>query len=410
MKMSSMMLKTEHETPAEAELTSHRLLLRSGMIRQLASGIYGLTPLGWRALQRIATMAREEMNRIEGQEVLLPLVHPASIWRETGRYHTVDESLSRFQDRGGQDLVLAMTHEEAVTDMARHVIESHRQLPMMVYQIQTKFRDEARPRGGLIRLREFIMKDAYSFHADEGDLDAYYEKVKKAYVAFYTRCGIDVLQVNSDTGMMGGGVAHEFMMLAECGEDTLLLCDACHRATNREVYQVCGGDETRCLQCGEPVRAVRGIEVGNIFQLGSQYSLPMHASFTDSSGVRRPVVMGCYGIGISRMLACVIEANHDAAGIIWPESVAPYAAHLVTVGTSSEVIAVAERVYASLADHVLWDDRDASAGRKFQDADLLGMPKRLTISPRSLAAGGIELRSRRTGAVQIVPVQDMVAP
>lgn len=410
MKMSTMMLKTEHETPAEAELTSHRLLLRGGMIRQLASGIYSLTPLGWRAVHRIATLAREEMNRIEGQEMLLPLVQPAAIWRETGRYYSVDESLSRFQDRGGQDMVLAMTHEEAATDMARHVIESHRQLPMMVYQIQTKFRDEARPRGGLIRLREFLMKDAYSFHADERDLDAYYEKVKKAYAVFYKRCGIDVLQVDSDTGMMGGGVAHEFMMLAECREDTLLLCDACQRAANREVYEASGRDDDKCLQCGKPVRAVRGIEVGNIFQLGSRYSLPMHANFTDNCGVRRPLVMGCYGIGISRMLACVIEANHDAAGMVWPESVAPFATHLVTVGASSDVIAVAERVYAALADQVLWDDRDVSAGRKFQDADLLGMPKRLTISPRSLAAGGIELRSRRTGTVQIVPVQDVVAP
>lgn len=406
MKMSHAMLKTEMDAPSDADLTSHQLLVRSGLIRQIASGIYSLTPIGWRVQERIAKIAHEEMARIGGQALQLPIVQPASLWRETGRYQTVDHSLLRFPDRTGQDFVLAMTHEESVTEMARATISSYRQLPMMVYQVQTKFRDEARPRGGLIRLREFTMKDAYSFHSCAEDLGAYYAVVAQAYHAFYTRCGIAVSAVESDTGIMGGGIAHEYMMLSERGEDTLLFCDACGYAANREVYEARDSDLHVCSQCQFPLRAVRGIEVGNIFQLGEKYSAPMQALFTDATGARRPLIMGCYGIGISRMVSCIVEANHDAKGIIWPASVAPYAVHLVNVGTDDDVLAASETLHTNLGpDHVLWDDRDIRAGRKFQDADLLGMPWRVTISTRSLASGSVELRNRRTGETRLLSIE-----
>ena len=407
--MSQLLVKTEQQSPADAEFVSHQLLLRGGFIRQVAAGIYSLTPLAWRAMQKITAIAREEMNRVGAQELLLPVAQPAALWRQTGRYESIDESLVRFRDRGGQDMVLAMTHEEAVTDLARHVIQSYRQLPIMLYQVQTKFRDEARPRGGLIRLREFIMKDAYSFHQDDRDLAAFYALVAEAYASFYARCGIAALSVESDTGMMGGGSAHEFMMLSESGEDTLLLCEHCSYAANREVYELRLQSERECPKCGGPIRAVRGIEVGNIFQLGTKYSEPMTACFTDAGGVHRPLAMGCYGIGVSRMLSCIVEANHDGSGIIWPASVAPYPVHLVSLGSDDSVQDAARQLYAGLGpDSVLWDDRSLHAGRKFHDADLLGMPLRVTVSPRSMAAGGVEVRDRRTGHTRTAALEDIV--
>ncbi len=408
MRLSQLLIKTEQQTPADADLISHRLLLRSGLIRQVSTGIYSLTPLAWRAMQRIAEIARDEMNRIGGQELLLPVAQPASLWRETGRYAAIDASLARFTDRNRQEMVLAMTHEEAVTDLARHVIQSHRQLPVMVYQIQTKFRDEARPRGGLIRLREFQMKDAYSFHADAQSLTEFYGRVTAAYKSFYARCGIQAIQVESDAGMMGGGDAHEFMLLSDSGEDTLLLCDACAYAANLEVLELQQLTGDICPRCEGTLRRMRGIEVGNIFQLGTKYSEAMGAFFTDSQGARKPLLMGCYGIGISRMLACVVEANHDGAGIVWPTSVAPYAVHLVSLGHEPEIRTMAEDLHAMLgAENTLWDDRTLGAGRKLQDADLLGMPVRVTASPRALAAGGVEVRHRQTGRTRIAALDEV---
>lgn len=410
MRMSQLLFKTEKESPADARLISHRLLLRAGLVKQVSAGVYSLTPLAWRTLQRISEIARSEMNRIGGQEILLPVAQPASLWEETDRYETIDASLVRWRDRSGQDMVLAMTNEEAVTDLVRHVVHSYRQLPIAVYQIQTKYRDEARPRGGLIRLREFLMKDAYSFHRDADSLAKYYAQMSGAYESFYRRCGIETIKVESDAGMMGGGVTHEFMLLSADGEDTLLLCAACQYAANREVFALHNQDEQSCPRCGDSLRSVRGIEVGNIFQLGTKYSEAMGARFADEAGVMRPLVMGCYGIGISRMLACIVEANHDAAGIVWPDTVAPYRCHLIAVGSDQDVQSACAELYAWLgADTVLFDDRNVSAGKKFQDADLLGMPVRIAVSRRSLAAGGVEVRRRRTGETTVVALQDVVA-
>ncbi|MGE5674254.1 MAG: proline--tRNA ligase [Mycobacterium leprae] len=556
--MSQGLIRTQKQVSSDAELPSHRLLLQAGLVRRVSAGIYSLTPLAYRVMRRIQAIAREEMDRIGGQEILLPVAQPASLWRESGRYDTIDSSMARWKDRTGQDMVLAMTHEEAVTDLVRSMVDSYRQLPLMVYQIQTKFRDEARPRGGLVRLREFMMKDGYSFHTTAEDLDRYYRQVMDAYLAFYQHCGVEALVVQSDTGMMGGRKAHEFMVLADGGEDTLIVCQQCDYAANREVavadkgepphsaaalepvtlhhtpgtptiealaqamgcsagetlkcvfYTVDGttvvlacirGDLTvsdvklqnllgmgelrtlsaaeatalglvvgfaspvglhldvpvtvvaddsvvgarnlvtganrpdyhsggvnygrdftaavvgdiaeaaaghRCAQCGGELKAVRGIEAGNIFSLGTKYSEAMNAVFQDENGATHPMLMGCYGIGITRMVACVIEQNRDADGIIWPESVAPFRCHLLTAGKDPAAVEVAEQVYARLgADAVLYDDRELSAGVKFKDADLLGMPLRLTVSSRSLAAGGVEVRNRRTGETRIVAVADL---
>ena len=556
MRMTRMMLKTQKHAAAEAELPSHQLILRAGLARRVAAGIYSLSPLAVRAIRRIEVVVREEMERIGGQELLLPIVQPAELWREAGRYDAVGFELARFQDRGERPMVLAMTHEESVTDLARSVIESYRQLPQMVFQFQTKFRDEPRPRAGLVRLREFLMKDAYSFHATQEDFDAYYERVVEAYKVIFRRLDLPILVVEADTGMMGGKAAHEFMLLAEGGEDSLLVCPNGDYAANQEIavaarigaerldepiselYTPCattiaalcaaagcapaqtlkavvfeadddlivialvrgdldvnevklrnvlghdvyslmrdaarerglvagyagpvglhvegpmvlvadesvveagslvaganradyhlrgvtyGRDFTAdlvgdiavvtpgmpCVRCGAALELRRGIEAANTFKLGTRYSAAMGATFPDEVGERQPMIMGCYGLGITRALACLIEQHHDASGIVWPVRVAPYAYHLVLVGTDPAVVEIAERIYAALGEEqTLFDDREASAGVKLTDADLLGMPVRITVSARSLKAGGAELRVRRTGETQVVPVEDVAA-
>lgn len=424
MRMSTLLVKTEKHAPADAQLKSHQLLVRSGLVHQLSAGIYSLTPLATQVLHRIADIAREAMNDIGGQEVLLPVVQPAALWQASGRYETVDAALVRFADRNQQEMVLALTHEEAATELVRNVVHSYRQLPLMIYQLQTKFRDEARPRGGLVRLREFLMKDAYSFHETTEDLNSHYAQVLAAYARFYQRCGLDVLAVESDTGMMGGGEAHEFMFLDADGEDTLLLCPTCDYAANREVAvgrRALGSGEMarnpsrvdegevddayHCVRCGSLLQRVRGIEVGNIFKLGIKYSSALQANFTAADGRVAPLVMGCYGIGITRVLACLIQQHHDENGIVWPESVAPYPYHLVVIGADARIKETAERIYQTLGKrHVLFDDRAVAAGSKLKDADLLGMPVRITVSQRTLEEGRVELRQRANGRQVYVPL------
>jgi prolyl-tRNA synthetase len=557
MRMSRMMLKTQNSVAAEAELPSHQLILRAGLARRLAAGIYTLTPLAYRVVRRIETIVREEMERVGGQELLLPVVQPAELWQETGRYESITEGLARLRDRGERAMVLAMTHEEAATDIARSVIGSYRQLPQMIFQIQTKFRDEPRPRGGLVRLREFLMADAYSFHATREDFDCFYADMVAAYEAIFRRIELPVLVVEADTGMMGGNASHEFMLLADGGEDTLIVCPTCGYAANQEVavarkaaaphevapdgtgrelytpgaatiqalceatgrapeqtlkavyfangpetvlalirgdlevseiklrnllgtelrslsadeaaarglaagfvgpvglrvagsvrlvaddsvpdarplvvganridYHLAGvtygrdytaavvGDIAMaspgdaCARCGAQLEARRGIEVANTFVFGTRYSAAMGATFASETGEHLPMLTGSYGIGITRLLACVIEAHHDADGIVWSSSVAPYRYHLLTAGQDTEVHAAAEALYAQLGDeHTLYDDRELSAGVKLKDADLLGMPVRIIVSVRSLAAGGAELRARRMGESRVVPLARVV--
>jgi len=560
MRLSQLFFTTLREDPADAEMPSHRLLVRAGYVRQLGSGIYSLLPLGYRANRRVEQVIREEMDRIGSQEMEMPVVHPADVWRQSGRYDEIGPELARFKDRSGRDMVLAMTHEEVVAGLLADIIKSYRQLPVMVYHFQTKFRDEPRSRGGLIRVREFVMKDSYSCDRDEAGLDASYWAHHRAYSRIFERLGLETIAVSSDVGMMGGSLAHEFMVLNPAGEDVLVLCEACGYAANRQVsvvgrpapvpeellpleevstpgtttiqslaaflgvpvertakatFFVTGdgrfvvaivrGDhevnETKlvnalkatggirpaqteeiqghgmepgygspigardvvvvvdelaaespnlvaganregyhlrnvnvprdytpdlvaeianaregdpCPTCGEPLILRNGIEVGNIFKLGTKYTNAYGATYLGEDGERHPIIMGSYGIGVGRAAACIVEAHHDEKGIVWPAEVAPYAAHLVAIGTDKDprVAEIAERLHQVAFDagrEILWDDRPESPGVKFTDAELLGMPTILTVSPRSLAAGGVEVTDRATNERSLRPIEEVEA-
>ena len=558
MRLSQLFFASLRDDPADAEMPSHRLLVRAGYVRQLGSGIYSLLPLGYRVTKRVEQVIREELDGIGGQEMEMPVVHPADLWRETGRYDAIGPEMARFRDRAGRDMVLAMTHEEVVADLLRDIVRSYRQLPVILYHFQTKFRDEPRSRGGLIRVREFVMKDSYSCDRDEAGLDAAYQAHYGAYERIFGRLGLETVAVSSDVGMMGGSQAHEFMVLNPYGEDTLVLCDACGYAANQQVARgpkpdpaaesplpmeevatpgtttiatlaaflgvgpertakaaffvtgdgrlvtaIVRGDhevnETKlvnaigatggirpaqveeirargmepgygspigatdtlvvvddlvarspnlvaganregvhlrnvnvprdyvpdlvtdivtvregdpCPVCGAAVMLRNGIEVGNIFKLGTKYTAALGATYLDEAGERHPIVMGSYGIGLGRNVACIVEAHHDERGIVWPAAVAPYAAHLVALGAAREprVVEVAERLHELAAAagpdrEILYDDRDESPGVKLTDAELLGMPTILTVSPRSLAAGGVEVTDRATGERSTIPIE-----
>jgi len=562
MRLSQLFFTSLRDDPAEAEMPSHRLLLRAGYVRQLGAGIYSLLPLGFRVSKRVEQVIREEQDRIGAQEMEMPVVHPAEIWKESGRYFKIGPELVRFRDRGERDMVLAMTHEEVVALLLRDIVQSYRQLPMMVYHFQTKFRDEPRSRGGLIRVREFVMKDAYSCDRDDAGLDRSYRLQYEAYERTFRRLGLEAIAVGADVGIMGGTGAHEFMVLNEYGEDTLVLCDQCGYAENQQIAEVRKPDpeaeaelpmedvetpgattidalasfldiprsrtakaaffmtgdgrfvvaivrgdydvnETKlgnaikatgglrpatleeikargmeagygsplgardavvvvddlvtrspnlvaganragwhvknvnvprdytpdvvrditnaregdaCITCGSPVKLRKGIEVGNIFKLGTDFTVAFGSTYLGEDGERHPIVMGSYGIGVGRNVACVVEAHHDDKGIVWPEEVAPYVAHLVAIGGARDpqVTEVAERLHdvaqgAGYWRDILYDDRDESPGVKFTDAELLGMPWILTVSPRSLAAGGVEVTNRATGERSTRPIKDVEA-
>jgi prolyl-tRNA synthetase len=578
MRMSQLFSQTLRETPAEAEVASHQLLLRAGYMRQLAAGVFTLLPLGLRVMNRIAAILRQEMEAIGAQELLMPVVNPADLWRESGRWQAIDAELGRFVDRAGRDMVLAMTHEEVISDLVRREVRSYRQLPRLLYHIQTKWRDDPRPRAGLIRAREFMMKDSYSLDADWDGLDAQYRAHYQAYFNIFRRCGLDVQAVAADVGMMGGELAHEFMYLTSIGEDSLLFCDSCRYSANRQVatfrkpqpeqakalplqkvatpecksiqalasfldipaaqtakavflmaslqkedskagevfvFAIVRGDmevndtklanavkarslrpatedEIRavsaepgyaspvglprggavakmlcvvdelipqstnlvaganqagfhlrnvnygrdytadivqditaaqegdaCPNCGNAMRLVRGVEIGNIFKLGTRFSDAMGCKYLDKDGVEKPVIMGCYGIGLGRLLSCIAEEHHDDKGLIWPVTVAPYPLHLVALGAKREaspeatlgVSATAESLYASLQAaglEALYDDRAEAPGVKFNDADLIGLPLRLTVSERSLGQGGVEAGRRHQAERVILPLEGVI--
>lgn len=533
-------------------------MVRAGMIRPLGSGIFSLLPLGWRVVRKIEQIIREEMDAIGGQEMLMPVVHPADIWKESQRWYQVGPEMARFKDRADRDMVLAMTHEEVVTDLARSEINSYRQLPQIIYHLQTKFRDEPRARGGLIRVREFTMKDSYSLDADEAGLDVAYKLHWQAYEKIFNRCGLNYIVVGADTGMMGGSASHEFMGFSPNGEDTIFICPNGDYAANREValfrrdepvkeellpmeevetpdtttiealatflgvpksrtakavfykgasgkfvFAVIRGDldvnETKlrkavgemalvpatleeihavgaeagygspvgvrnafivvdesvrdtpnlvagankvgyhvknvnlgrdyqadvvadiaeawegapCPTCGAPMRAERAIEIGNIFKLGTRYSELLGATYLDAEGKSHPIVMGSYGIGSGRVAATIVEQCNDEKGITWPVAVAPFAVSLLNLGKpdDAETTAAAEKLYAELTAagiEVLYDDRDERAGVKFNDADLIGNPIRLSVSPRTLKEGNAEMKARRESDATFVPLAGVV--
>ena len=575
MRMSQLFSQTLREAPADAEVKSHKLLVRAGFIQQLAAGIFSYLPLAKRVLTKIEDIMREEINAIGGQEVTMPVVHPAEIWKETERWYQIGTEMGRFYDKSGRDMVLAMTHEEVVADLVRRTIHSYRQLPALVYHIQTKWRDDPRPRAGLIRVREFTMKDSYSLDINMDGLDRQYRAHYQAYYNIFHRCGIPVQAFKSDVGMMGGTMAHEFMYLTPIGEDTLLVCDNCGYAANRQiarfnkepaateellplekvatpdtktiedlanyldipkaktakaifmvasiiqgiestdrlVFAIVRGDmdlnETKltnaltakelrpaleseiaavgavpgyaspidlqdvlvvvddaipespnlvagandegyhylnvnyerdytadiiadiaaaednslCPECGHPMGVQRGIEVGNIFKLGTRYSEAMGATFLDRDGKKKPVIMGSYGIGSGRLMASVAEEHNDEHGLIWPISVAPYAVHLVVLDKKAESqeqegdvtdqpFAIANNLYGqfqSAGIEILFDDRNESPGVKFNDADLIGIPIRLTVSDRSLQSGGIEVKRRDQEDKSIIPLGEAIS-
>ena len=544
MKLAKLVGDRFKERPSDCVVDSHALMVRGGYIKLMANGIFSSYMPLKRITRKIEQIIREEMDAIDGQEVQFPVVMPASIWQESGRYESIGAEMARFQDRSGSPLVLGMTHEEAAVHLVRDYAKSYARYPFMVYQIQTKFRDEARPRAGLIRVREFTMKDAYSFHTSQEDLEEYYEKCHKAYERIYARVGVpEVISVASDSGMMGGSVSHEFMLLTPIGEDSIAICSECGYSANMEaaeciiekekehvsadltkvhtpdmhtieevcnfvgsspeksckavVYQrnkddsyvilfirgdlevnetkltnflgceihpaeiteesgikagfigpvglcggvtvlydrslenasglVCGANEVDyhytgldmdrdvagaeyhdfakimdngiCPHCGKPaIRISRGIEVGNIFQLGTKYTKSMDMTYTDQNGEIRYPIMGCYGIGVGRLAASVCEAHHDENGPIWPKAIAPWQVHICAVRADQpEVKEAADRLYNELEAkgmEVIYDDRDVSAGVMFSDADLLGVPLRAVVSPRNLKQGIVEITSR----------------
>lgn len=556
MKMSRMLGRRIKEDPKDAKTISHKFLVRGGYIRPVSSGIYSLLPPAERVIQKIEAIVRDEMNKVGGQEVLMPVVLPADLWQESGRYESVGAELLRFKDRNGKDMLLGMTHEEAIVHLVRTEVTSYKQLPLMAYQIQTKYRDEARPRAGLIRVREFTMKDAYSFHTSQESLEEYYMQVHQAYVNIYRRVGLQhVLSIKANSGMMGGNVSHEFMSVADCGEDTLFVSPDGHSyKANREIavsaikferapelpmekvatphsktidevakllnvkpentgkavfytdsdkrliFVLIRGDfevnETKlqnllkikelafandqqildagavpgyaspvgidpkkavivvdrsiegtsnlvvganeagfhyinfnygrdlkdaivadiatvregdpCPVTGEPLQMKRGIEVGNIFQLGTKYSAPMKCEYLDKEGKSHPMIMGCYGIGIGRTMAALVEDSHDDYGPIWPMSVAPYHVEICAITPDKEnVMEVSEKLYQELQKlgvEVLFDDRGEKAGSMFSDADLLGIPLRAVISPKTIANGSMEFKIRGSRDSELVPL------
>jgi prolyl-tRNA synthetase len=555
MRYSKKLLQTLREDPADAEATSHKLMVRAGMVRQLAAGLYIHLPLGLRSLDKVNRIIREEMNAIGGQEITMPVLHPAEVWQQSGRWYDIGDEMFRLKDRNQRDMVLGMTHEEIIAWLAAREIRSYRDLPQIWYQIQTKMRDEARPKSGVLRTREFLMKDSYTLDLDAAGLDQSYQLHYDAYLKIFSRCGVKFYAVESDPGMMGGAGAHEFMAPSEAGEDEVALCEKCGYAANvelaqsippppvfpswkleevatpdsRTIEEVCAylgisprltikslllmvgdkpvmalvrGDQQLhekkfrslagefrpahreevkeftgveagflgparlspprpismiadtslkegvfvaganregyhlrgvvpgehfsarfadihlamsgdgCPQCQAPLKVEKAIEIGNIFKLGTKYSIPLKALYLDRQGQEKPIVMGSYGIGPARIIAAAVEQNHDPDGIIFPPSIAPFEAHLLPVNLKQGSIGEeAEKLYQGLSAagvETLFDDREEAPGVKFKDADLLGSPLRLTLSNKTLKERAAEVKMRRTGEVRMVPLDQAV--
>jgi prolyl-tRNA synthetase len=382
---SKTFIPTLKEIPQEAESSSHQLMLRAGLLRMLMGGVYSYLPVGLVALERIQGIIREEMGRTGAAELLLPALQPQELWQRSGRDEVMGEVMIRFTDRRGRKICLGPTHEEVITELVRTHVSSYKQMPLVLYQIQTKFRDEIRPRFGVVRACEFIMKDAYSFDADQQGLEKNYKAMYEAYNRIFSRCGLHVVAVEADSGIMGGKVSHEFLVPAESGEDFVNIDG----------------------------KKVPAIELGHIFQLGTKYSESLGANFLDAKGALKPIIMGCYGIGVSRLIAAVIEQNHDDNGIIWPKEISPYQVAIVPLNIDEpKIMGKARVLYAGLEDNgirVFLDDRDERAGVKFKDADLLGFTAQVIIGNEALKNDTIEIKVRRTNQKVTVSASDAIA-
>lgn len=409
MRYSNVFSKTTKSISHDADSANAKFLVQGGFIHQEAAGIYSYLPLGLRVLRNIEQIIREEMESVGGQEILMPVLHPKKNWTTTGRWDIMDV-LFKLKGAGDKEFALGATHEEIVTPLARDYIFSYKNLPFSVFQIQNKFRNEPRAKSGLLRGREFSMKDLYSFHTDQEDLDRYYEEVKKAYFKTFERLGFDPADTVL-TYASGGAFckySHEFQVLSEVGEDHVYVCDKCKVAVNREILD----GQPQCPEC-ESAELIekRGIEVGNIFKLGTKFSESFRFKFTDESGKQQLPVMGCYGIGPSRIMGSLVEVFHDDNGILWPKSVAPYKVHLICLGDAEKIVQESNNVYDLLKAaglSVLFDDRDERAGAKFKDADLIGIPLRLVISSKTLLEGSAEWKERSKSEAEMVEVNHLV--
>jgi len=405
MKTSNLLLATQRENPSDAETISHKLMLKAGLIRQVASGIYNWLPLGVKVLRKVENIVRREMENSGAQEILMPMVQPGELWKESGRWQQYGQELLTFEDRHNREFCLGPTHEEVITDLCRNEIRSYKQLPVIFYQIQTKFRDEIRPRFGVMRSREFIMKDAYSFDLSEQQMDHSYQSMRDAYVRIFNSLGLDYRIVKADSGAIGGADSEEFHVLADSGEDLLAFSDKSDYAINAELLIESKSDQDPGSLEGQDspdgkgkLKLKRGIEVGHIFKLGRKYSESMKLTIQSENGNIHPE-MGCYGIGISRIVAAAIEQSHDDKGIIWSKEISPYTTALVEINPKGEknLKNLCNQIYAALKEgghEVLWDDRDQSAGVKFSDMELIGIPQMIIIGEKSFRENKVEFKMR----------------
>ena len=414
MRYSRLFGKTSKNAPSDADSANARLLEQAGFVDHLMAGVFTYLPLGLRILDRVKSIVREEMNALGAQEILMPALHPAEPWKQTGRWTDPGpEVMFQFRGRGEKEMGLGWTHEEIVTPLARKFIRSYRDLPFAVYQIQDKFRNEPRAKSGLLRGREFSMKDLYSFHRDEADLEAYYLRVQGAYSRIFSRCGLHALQVEASGGAFSK-YSHEYQVLTESGEDVVFYCGKCEYAQNREIAEIKAGEP--CPKCGGDVKEGKAIEVGNIFRLKTRFTDAFEVTYADEDGSKKDVLMGCYGIGPSRVMGAVAEVHHDDKGLVWPKTVAPYMVHIVPLASKDETVRKAvedavlkvESALSSRGLEPLVDDRDLQAGAKFADADLIGCPLRLVISEKTLKTESVEWKERSSSEAKLVPLAGLV--
>ena len=405
MRQSQLFTKTQKNAPKDEKSVNAQLLIRAGYVDKLMAGVYTILPLGLKVMKKIEQIIREEMNAIGGQEFEMPTLHPKENWEKTGRWKTMDD-LYKVKDISGREFALGPTHEEVIVPLMKKFVSSYKDLPLYAYQFQNKFRMELRAKSGILRGREFLMKDLYSFHLISKDLDEYYEKAKKAYFDVFNRCGIG--EKTYLTFASGGSFAkysHEFQTETEAGEDTIFVCTNCGMAFNKEIK----GEVSHCPECqNHAFHEKKAVEVGNIFKLMTKYSAPFDLTVKDENSKNVLILMGCYGIGLSRLMGTIVEVSHDKDGIIWPESVAPFKVHLLSFGKNKE----AEKIYKEFEKkniEVLYDDReDASAGQKFADADLIGIPYRAVVSEKSLGIGGYELKGRNSDRAKIMSEKELI--
>lgn len=414
MRLSHLFAKTQKEAPHDSDSVNARLLVQAGFVRQEMAGVYSWLPLGLRVLRKVEAIIREEMDALGAQEALLPALQPKEAWMTTGRWDTVDV-LFKIKSQTDKEYALGPTHEEVVTPLIQSFVKSYKDLPTAVYQIQTKYRDELRAKSGVLRGREFGMKDLYSFHLSQEDLEAYYARVLEAYLRIYQRCGLEARAVEASGGSFTKKLSHEFQVFTEAGEDTIVLCESCSFAQNAEVATVKAGDA--CPSCGAKVVEKKGVEVGNIFDLSTKFTDAFDFSVQDEKGEQQRVLMGCYGLGTTRLVGAIVETSHDDRGMVWPMSVAPFQVALVSLkAKDADVQARINEASQELAEKleaegvsVLWDDRDeVSAGAKFADADLMGLPLRLVVSEKTLAESSVEWKERKSEGAHLVKLEDTV--